>query len=148
MSNRKYTKIIVHCSDTPAKVDVGVAEIRRWHTLPAPRGRGWKDIGYNFVIRRDGTIETGRDTDRDGSTLDEIGAHAVGHNATSVGICLVGGKGGFNFTFRQLAQLMQLIEDLKEEIPTIEEVIGHCDVDSGKTCPNFDVREFLKFSHG
>ena len=144
MTARRYTKIIVHCSDTPASADVGVKEIRQWHTLPPPRGRGWKDIGYNYVIRRNGTVELGRDTDRDGSTLDEIGAHAAGHNATSVGICLVGGKGGFNFTFKQLTALMQLIEDLREEVPTIEEVIGHCDVDSGKTCPNFDVREFLK----
>jgi hypothetical protein len=144
MTNRRYTKIIVHCSDTPASADVGVKEIRQWHTLPPPRGRGWKDIGYNYVIRRNGTVELGRDTDRDGSTLDEIGAHAAGHNATSVGVCLVGGKGGFNFTFKQLTALMQLIEDLREEVPTIEEVIGHCDVDSGKTCPNFDVREFLK----
>ena len=146
MTNRRYTKIIVHCSDTPASADVGVKEIRQWHTLPPPRGRGWKDIGYNYVIRRNGTVELGRDTDRDGSTLDEIGAHAAGHNATSVGICLVGGKPGFNFTFKQLTALMQLIEDLREEIPTIEEVIGHTDVDSGKTCPNFDVRAFLKGS--
>lgn len=146
MTNRRYTKIIVHCSDTPASADVGVKEIRQWHTLPPPRGRGWKDIGYNYVIRRNGTVELGRDTDRDGSTLDEIGAHAAGHNATSVGVCLVGGKGGFNFTFKQLTALMQLIEDLREDIPTINEVIGHTDVDSGKTCPNFDVRAFLKES--
>ncbi len=146
MSNRKYTKIVVHCSDTPAGADVGVTEIRRWHTLPPPAGRGWKDIGYNYVIRRDGTVELGRDTDRDGSTLDEIGAHAAGHNASSVGICLVGGKGGFNFTFRQITQLMQLIEDLREEVPTIEEVVGHRDLNPGKDCPQFDVRSLLKGS--
>lgn len=143
MANRKYTRIVVHCSDTPANLDVGVKEIRQWHTLPPPRGRGWKDIGYQYVIRRDGTLELGRDTDRDGSSLDEIGAHVAGYNASSVGVCLVGGKGGFNFTFRQLTVLMQLIEDLKEEIPTIEEVVGHGDLDSGKTCPQFDVRALL-----
>jgi N-acetylmuramoyl-L-alanine amidase len=146
MSNRKYTKIVVHCSDTPAGADVGAEDIRRWHTLPPPRGRGWRDIGYHYVIRRDGTVELGRDTDRDGSSLDEIGAHAAGHNSSSVGICLVGGKGGFNFTFRQLTQLMQLIEDLREEVPTIEEVVGHRDLNPGKDCPQFDVRSLLKGS--
>lgn len=144
MSNRKFTKIVVHCSDTPATADVGAADIRRWHTLPPPRGRGWKDIGYHYVVRRDGTVELGRDTDRDGSSLDEIGAHAVGHNTTSVSICLVGGKGGFNFTFRQLTQLIQLIEDLREEIPTIEDVVGHRDLNDAKDCPQFDVRSLLK----
>lgn len=148
-ARRPYTKIIVHCTDTPPEMDVGASEIRQWHTLPPPKGRGWKDIGYNYVIRRDGTVELGRDTDRDGDTLDEIGAHAVGHNATAVGVVLVGGKPakgrlGSNFTFRQLASLMQLIEDLREEIPTITEVVGHHDVNKGKTCPNFDVKEFVK----
>lgn len=144
MSNRKFTKIVVHCSDTPATADVGAEDIRRWHTLPPPRGRGWKDIGYHYVVRRDGTVELGRDTDRDGSSLDEVGAHAAGHNTNSIGICLVGGKGGFNFTFRQLTQLIQLIEDLREEIPTIEDVVGHRDLNAGKDCPQFDVRSLLK----
>lgn len=146
MANRKYTRIVVHCSDTPASMDVGVKEIRQWHTLPPPRGRGWKDIGYQYVIRRNGTVELGRDTDHDGSSLDEIGAHVAGYNASSVGVCLVGGKGGFNFTFRQLTVLMQLIEDLKEEVPTIEEVVGHRDLDSGKACPQFDISAFVKGS--
>ena len=54
-------------------------DIDRWH-----RERGWLKIGYHYVIKRDGTVETGRE-------LEEVGAHAKGHNAISVGICMVGG---------------------------------------------------------
>jgi hypothetical protein len=27
----KITKVIIHAADTPANMDIGVAEIRRWH---------------------------------------------------------------------------------------------------------------------
>ena len=85
----KKTMIIVHCADTLATMDIGVEEIRRWHV----EERGWDDIGYANVIRRDGTIELGRDLDGDGDVADEIGAHAAGFNAQSIGVCLVGGRG-------------------------------------------------------
>ena len=42
---RKINLILVHCSATPAAMDVGVREIRGWHTLPPPKGNGWADIG-------------------------------------------------------------------------------------------------------
>lgn len=74
-SIRRITKHIVHCSDSPSG---DVKEIRRWH-----KERGWDDVGYHFIVRRDGEIEVGR-------TLDVPGAHCAGHNADSVGTCLVG----------------------------------------------------------
>jgi N-acetylmuramoyl-L-alanine amidase len=52
---RKINLIVIHCSDTYARMDIGVNEIRQWHLQ-----RGFNDIGYHYVIRRDGAIEQGR----------------------------------------------------------------------------------------
>lgn len=77
---RKINDLIVHCAATYDTMDIGVKEIRKVHVDE----NGWKDIGYHFVIRRDGTVEKGRD-------VSVIGAHVLNHNANSIGICLAGG---------------------------------------------------------
>lgn len=80
MPKRIQTKCVVwHCSATRPGLDIGAKEIREWHVA-----KGWADIGYALVIRRDGTIEPGR-------ALDAVGSHVAGHNTDSLGICLVGG---------------------------------------------------------
>lgn len=79
-NHRKVTGLVVHCSANAEGVDIGAKEIRRCHI----EERGWVDIGYHFVVRIDGTIEPGRD-------LNKAGAHVSGHNATTIGICYVGG---------------------------------------------------------
>ena len=103
---------------------------------------GWDDIGYHFVIRRDGTVELGRD-------IDVTGAHAYGLNKYSIGICMVGGRGSHgkpqdNFTDNQYLSSAILIRGLIFKYPDIRSVIGHGDVRGcDKTCPNFSVSEFL-----
>ena len=57
---RKISKIIIHCSATPEGKDFTVQQIRQWHTAPKPKGNGWRDIGYHFVIYRDGEDESDR----------------------------------------------------------------------------------------
>lgn len=128
---RFINQIVVHCADTPAYMDIGVAEIDQWH-----RARGWAGIGYHFVIRRDGTIETGR-------PVNKAGAHVSGHNSNTIGICLVGGKGKFNFTFNQIVTLRDLVATLRRKYDTIDSVVGHCELDDGKLCPQFDVKSLL-----
>jgi N-acetylmuramoyl-L-alanine amidase len=135
---RPITTIIIHCSATPPDMDVGVKEIDQWH-----RQRGFNKIGYHFVIRRNGKTETGR-------TLNEVGAHAKGHNAKSIGICLVGGcrrEGGKllaenNFTPEQFTELESLLNELLASYPGVK-IIGHRDVERGKECPSFSVRDWL-----
>lgn len=130
---RTINRIIIHCADTPASMDVGAEEIRRWHT----EERGWNDIGYHYVIRRSGAIEKGRE--------DSVqGAHVAGQNSDSLGVCLVGGQGGFNFTMHQILALLELLDELmaKYDIP-LTRVSGHTEWDEGKQCPQFDVRAFL-----
>lgn len=137
---REIDLIVVHCADTPASMDIGVAEIRRWHT----EERGWSDIGYHYVIRRDGTIELGRDLDGDGDVDEETGAHVWGYNKRSIGICMVGGKGGANFTMPQYDALRNLVKALLEKYPG-SALMGHRDLDESKECPSFDVRALFRY---
>ena len=131
------THLILHCSATPPTLDIGVAEIRTWHL-----DRGFADIGYHFVIRRDGTLEPGR-------PLHVVGAHARPWNRRSVGICLVGGvnasnKPAKNFTFEQFSTLREIIRNLTVKYPGVA-IIGHRDVPGvKKACPSFDVKSWLK----
>jgi hypothetical protein len=131
---RKTTRlIVVHCSATPPDRDIGVKEITGWHLA-----RGFLSIGYHWVIRRDGTLETGRREDL-------IGAHAQQVNRESLGICLVGGTDKFgrpedNFTGAQFATLKTLLQRLEQTYPGAE-VLGHRDIPGvAKACPSFDVR--------
>jgi len=125
--SRGITAIVIHCADTPTTMDIGAEEIRRWH-----KERGWDDIGYHYVIRRDGSLEFGRDES-------VAGAHVAGHNAHSIGICLVGGKVGADFTRQQWACLDALVKDIAGRYPGAQ-VCGHHDLDQGKQCPQFDAR--------
>lgn len=124
--------ITVHCSATPPESDVGTDEIRRWH-----KGKGWEDVGYHYVIRRNGTVEAGR-------SLDFQGAHVEGHNHEAIGICLVGGvrrdlSPDANFTAVQYTSLETLINLLLPRYPGAT-VRGHRDFPGvTKACPSFDV---------
>lgn len=77
---RDINRIIIHCSATPEGRDIDAATIKDWHV----NGNKWSDIGYHYVIKLNGEIESGR-------PLDVTGAHVKGHNKDSIGICYVGG---------------------------------------------------------
>lgn len=140
---RKITDIVLHCSATKEGQRVTVADIDRWH-----RERGFKKIGYHYVIYADGSIHAGRD-------IEEVGAHVSGHNATTIGICYVGGldavgKPKDTRTPEQKAAIFYLLQQLKEKYPTAR-ICGHRDFSPDrngngtiepaefiKTCPCFD----------
>lgn len=135
---RDITKIIIHCSATPPRMDIGAGTIKRWHTDPKPKGRGWSDIGYHWVIRRDGRVEQGRPEAR-------AGAHVRGHNANSIGICLVGGTGEdgkpeTNFTKEQWASLRGVVSGALVRYPGAT-VHGHNEF-ANKACPTFNASEW------
>jgi len=129
--------LVVHGAYTPTTMDIGALEIDRWH-----RERGFLQIGYHTVIRRDGTIETGRS-----DAL--IGAGVYGFNSDSFHICLVGGKaeeGGWeaNYTGLQYDALREHLRTLHYRYPNAE-VLGHTDFPRvTKKCPAFDVREWYR----
>lgn len=128
MNKSKVKYIVVHCSDTPNEREHSASDIHRWH-----KEFGWDGIGYHFVVRRNGKIENGRPTYWPG-------AHVRGHNHESIGICLIGRD---KFEFNQLTSLKVHIQVLLSEFPNAQ-VVGHCELDSAKTCPNFDVQAWLK----
>lgn len=117
-------KAILHCSDSPQGRGDTAKTIHQWHL-----DRGWDGIGYHFVILEDGTVEAGRPEYWQGS-------HARGYNET-LGICLIG-EGSFT-----PAQFISLEKLLKDKGLKADEVVGHSSVNQQKTCPCFDVKQFL-----
>jgi N-acetylmuramoyl-L-alanine amidase len=134
---RSIKRIVIHCADSkPSMTNVDAREIDRWHRL-----RGFAEIGYHFVIKRDGMVEEGRD-------LKDVGAHAVGHNADSIGICMAGGmsedgkRAENNFTPVQFAALKKLVDKMLIKFPKAE-LLGHRDLPGvRKECPCFSVRDW------
>lgn len=133
MAKRKITEIIVHCSATPEGKDFTVADITRWHNQ-----RGFRTIGYHYVIYRDGSVHTGRPEG-------EIGAHCTGHNAVSIGICYIGGLAADGKTAKdtrtpeQREALLMLLRHLRKKYPGAK-IYGHRDF-AAKACPSFDARK-------
>jgi len=135
---REETKyIVIHCSQTRPSQNIGAKDIDRWH-----REQGWLKIGYAIVIKRDGTIERGREDD-------EVQAAVKGYNHTSFNLCLVGGakeedwkQGEDNFTAEEWDSLKKELTRLVQKYPDAK-IVGHYELDDKKFCPAFDVRKYL-----
>ena len=127
------------------------------------RARGFNQIGYNFVIDLDGTVETGRPLSIDGAHCNTKGFSKESYNKHSIGICYIGGLDANGNptdtrTSEQKAALRELVAKLCKEYQIIE-LLAHRDTSpaldgSGevelaeyiKACPCFDVRsEFSNF---
>jgi len=140
---RPVNEIIVHCTATRAdwwsskRTSEKVAEVRKWHV----QGNGWKDIGYHFLIDRDGTIAKGR-------PLESTGTHVMGHNTGTIGVSLFGGHGSSaddqfaeHFTPAQDKALRELIADLRKRFGALK-LSGHNEY-AAKACPGFRVARWF-----
>ena len=134
---RDINRIIIHCSATPEGRDIDAATIRGWHV----NERKWSDIGYHYVIKLNGEIESGR-------PLDIAGAHVKGHNADSIGICYIGGMDEDMNPKDTMLECQE--ESLRELIFSLRMVWdkhltlhGHNEYAS-KACPSFKVGEKFK----
>lgn len=132
---RKIDKIILHCAATKEGQHFTVEDIDCWH-----KQRGFNKIGYHFVIYLDGSVHKGRD-------IAEIGAHCLGQNANSIGICYIGGldangKPKDTRTDAQKAALSCLVEALLKQYPSVT-IHGHNEF-ANKVCPCFDVKKEFK----
>ena len=97
--------------------------------------RGWETIGYHYLIKKDGKISKGR-------SKKYVGAHVLGHNKSSLGICLIGNLDESLPTMKQLKTLFKLLRKLskKYKVP-VENILGHREFSNvTKTCPGNLVR--------
>lgn len=72
------TEFFVHHTDGPTTQTI--RSIQDFHMGPQ---RGWSDVGYNFLVRDDGTIYEGR-----GWLV--VGAHCPDHNRTGISASYIG----------------------------------------------------------
>jgi len=129
MESHHIKFLVVHCSDTPNSENLDANDIHKMHL-----DFGWDGIGYHKVILRNGDLVEGRPEYWQG-------AHAYGYNDKSLGVCLIGRD---HFNSEQFVTLENLLDNWKLKYPNAN-IIGHRDITkSEKTCPNFDVKLWLK----
>lgn len=135
-STRNIKEIIVHCSATIEGRNYTVDDIRRWH-----KQQGWSDIGYHYVVYRDGSVHDGRD-------VNISGAHCTNHNSYSIGVCYIGGVASDGKTAKdtrtpeQKDGLLRLLQELRALYPKAS-IHGHRDY-ANKACPSFDATKEYK----
>lgn len=146
---RNVNLIVIHCSADEAGTDRTVESINKDH-----RARGFRKIGYHFLIHIDGTISGAKEGMR---KMNEQGAHARGYNAYSVGVCYVGGlkkgKPSDTRTTAQIHALRGVVKALQSIYPE-SQVVGHRDLSVDlngdgvitknewmKSCPCFEISE-------
>ncbi|MBQ6029902.1 MAG: N-acetylmuramoyl-L-alanine amidase [Oscillospiraceae bacterium] len=153
MKKDNIDAIVIHCSATPEGKDVRAADIDKIH-----RARGFKMIGYHYVIDLDGNIEQGRPLTMNGAHCEKPGFSGRPYNSHSIGICYIGGvaKDGKTpkdtRTDAQKLALQALVANLTMQYP-IREIIGHRDASPDlngdgkiskwewmKACPSFEVK--------
>lgn len=144
---RRIDTLILHCSASDDAQANKFENIRNYHITPPNKGvwwsgkwrkgRGFRDIGYHFYIDPFGKVHNGR-------RVEMVGAHCEGYNSHSIGICLAGDKVFYPEQFAELKTLVQRLCVLFNLDPH-KNIVGHELLDlKGKTCPNFDWRDWLK----
>lgn len=117
--------------------DIGINELKAKFI-----DEGWSDIGYHYVIRRDGTLEEGRE-------VESVGGHLFGWDSVCLGICLVGGTGPIggesttNYTEAQTRSLIELLVKLRGKYDSA--ICSPFDFPGvTDSSPYFDVKEWVK----
>ena len=146
--SKPLTYLIIHCTATPEGREVTSDEIRRWHTAPKPKGRGWKQVGYSDIIHLDGTVENLVGYNED-DIVDswEITNGAKGYNSISRHVVYVGGLNANKkpFDTRTWSQELSMITYVRNFISKHPDarIAGHNQF-SAKACPSFNVAKWLR----
>lgn len=163
MGKQKLKYLVIHCTATPEGRDVSAADIRRMHTDPKPRGRGWRQVGYTDLFRIDGRrerlVENNEDAYVDGW---EITNGAAGYNSVSRHVVYAGGltrdckSAKDTRTIAQRKAMAEYVRDFHKRHPDVK-IVGHRDLSPDrnnngkiepcewmKACPSFDVSEWLQ----
>ena len=143
----KLQYLVIHCTATPEGREVSAADIRRWHTSPAPAGRGWKQVGYTDLFHLDGRVERLVANNEDANVDPwEITNGAAGYNSVSrhvvyAGGCDAGMKPKDTRTAAQKKALRKYVLDFHARHPAVK-IVGHNQL-AAKACPSFDVAAWL-----
>lgn len=127
---RKVNKVFIHCSASDHAHHDNIETIRRWHV----KENAWSDIGYHYVITKSGAVFLGR-------SLEKQPAAQRGHNKGSIAICLTGLD---HFSDKQKNALYNLCYEIDKQYGGHITFHGHREVDSNKTCPNFEYKTVLR----
>lgn len=138
--HKKMDKVIMHCAATPDAdptnprwYNLDISEIREWHV----KGNGWRDVGYHFFIKRDGTIQEGR-------PVGTQGAHTKGQNE-NIGVCYAGSKDPTKEQKESIRALGLMIRQ-KYGISPLD---WHCHYEyANKDCPGFSRQVLLDILTG
>lgn len=133
---RTIDSIIVHCSATP--IFSKPMDIAEYHISKL----GYKYCGYHLIIDERGIVSKHR-------PLDEVGAHCKGQNNSSIGICLIGGRDKFDFTFDQLLTLVAQLRYYSVFYKiSKDKIFSHYEFNKNKMCPQFNVKNLIKYEKG
>ena len=138
--DRTETKyIIIHSSQTPPSKNLDVEDMNKLH-----RQKGFLNVVHHLIIKRDGSVETGRH-------LEEVGAHTEGYNDTSVSVCLIRGttmdselEPRLHYTSKQWQELKESVMWLRYTYPQ-SSILGFTEIATTQLCPYFDVQSWLDF---
>lgn len=121
LTNRtKTTHLILHHT---ASTSMSVEQIHQQHL-----NQGWAGIGYNFYVRKDGSVYQGRGWER-------IGAHTVNYNSTGIGICFEGNyETESSMPDAQFNAGAIMVSLALNKYPTISSVCGHKNLNA-TACP-------------
>ena len=132
--------IVIHSTKTKSSENLSAKDITLKH-----RKEGFFHNAFHFIIKRDGTVEEGRDIEMSGAIL-PINQPLI-TNQNSIAIALVGGlsqdgeKLDTNFTFKQYNALRELVKKLKRKYNV--EVVGCRNAINSKSCMSFDVQAIV-----
>lgn len=149
-ATREITTVIWHwTANYTNQGHIGSEQIDKIH-----KNRGFNEIGYHFIIKRDGSLQVGRG-------INKTGAHVKGFNTGSVGISFVAGYkcssdkyagvpphsevGKESITQAQQATMFRFMKAWYTVFPG-GQAWGHADFprNKGKVDPGFSVANYVK----
>ena len=134
---RPVDRVFIHCSasDKPVHGALLKSMILAWHTDPKPRGNGWSNIGYHYLIDKKGVEIPCR-------PLEKQPAAQYPFNRGTIAVC-VHGLDVDKFSTQSLDALRRLCADINEAYEGRISFHGHREVNEHKTCPVFDYEAVL-----
>lgn len=144
-SLRDFTEVVVHATDTTKDMEVNYDVLKAWDVTE----RGLSEVGYHFIILRDGSLQVCRPISVDG-------VHSLkGHNENSIGIAFVGGllgnrsnreakRSSRSFSMEQFNTFDTFMKAFYTVVPG-GQVWGHNDIDhTRRSDPHFNVPRYLR----